>query len=86
MPNLRPLLDLWRQNEFGSGLNLGVVSVLDFESQLALQAKGGNVKLTFLTVSLEKCDFFQTTLNIDIFYTIGNHFHHEYGFEIVTSK
>ena len=46
-----------------------VVSDPDCESQLTLHANWGKVKLAFFTVSLEKCDFLQTTPNICNIYT-----------------
>ena len=60
--------------------------VPEFEFWLALHVKRCNVKLAFLTVSLEKRDFLQMTSKIDILYAVGKNFFHEYEFEIVTSK
>ena len=50
-----------------------MVSDPDSESQLALYAKRWKLKLVISTVCLKKCDFLQTTLNIDILYTVGKY-------------
>ena len=68
MPNLRLPLDLWCSHESG------MVLVLDSESRLVLHAKRDKVKLTFFIVNLEKCDFLETTVNIDILYTVRKYF------------
>ena len=52
----------------GIETNLEVLLDLDYEFRLALYAKQDNVKLTFLTVNLEKCHFLQTTPNIGNIY------------------
>ena len=52
----------------------GVVSVSNFESELTLHAKRGIVKLAFSTIFLEKRVFLQMNPNIDILYTVENHF------------
>ena len=51
-----------------------VVLVPNSESQLALHPKRGKVKLKFLIVNLEQCDFLQTTSNVEKLYTVENHF------------
>ena len=48
--------------------------VSDSESYLVLHAKRNKVKLTFLTVRLEKREFLQMTPNIDILSTVGKYF------------
>ena len=50
-----------------------VVSDLDFKSWLVLHVKQDKTKLQF-TDCIEKRDFLQMTPNIDILYTVGNHF------------
>ena len=42
----------------------------DSESQLALHAKRGKLKLTFFIACLEKCEFLQTTQNIGKLYSV----------------
>ena len=59
---------------YGIKMSLGVPLDPDFESWLALHAKQGNVKLIFLTVSLEKHDSLQANPNIDILYIVGKYF------------
>ena len=73
----------WIQSDETS---LGVIADPDSEFRLALHAKRGKYFNYQFTDYIEKCDFFQTTSNIDILYTIGKNFHHEYEFKIVTSK
>ena len=51
-----------------------VVSIPDSKYQLVLHVKRGKVKLIFFTFCLKKCNFLQTTSNIDLLCTIRKHF------------
>ena len=58
-------------------MSLGVVSIPSFESWLALH-NDAKLNWHFLTVSLEKRDFFcKQHPNMDIFYAIEKYFHHD---------
>ena len=55
-------------------MSLGVVSIPNFESWLVLHTKWCKLKLAISTDCLKKHDFSQMTSNIDILYTVKNHF------------